>query len=637
MALIGLHDVTVAFGGPKILENITLQIEKNQRVCLLGRNGAGKSTLMRVLHGDIAPDSGEVRRQQGLIVSLLEQNLPQIKGKSVFEVIASESGPVGESLSKYHKLNKKLSENHSKPEMNELHTIQHSLDISDGWKLQRQIEKVISLLSLEADAQFEKLSGGQKRRVLLAKALSVEPDLILLDEPTNHLDIDSITWLEDFIMRLGITLLFVTHDRMFLRRLATRIIELDRGALVDWSCNYDTFIKRKQATLDSEENEWGRFDKKLAQEEMWIRKGIKARRTRNEGRVRALNKMREERAKRRERIGTVSMQLQNAEKSGRMVIKAKNISFAYSGNLIIKDLTTTILRGDKIGIIGLNGSGKTTLINLLPGKLSPCSGTLLLGTNLEILYFDQLRDLIDDQKTVQENVLPNGEIVCVNGKNKHIIGYLRDFLFTPQRAKTPACDLSGGEKNRLALAKLFTKKSNLLFFDEPTNDLDTETLELLEELLIEYQGTVILVSHDRTFLNNIVTSVMVMEGEGIVKEYIGGYDDWLSQKLKNKPGKKTAADNETKKIPRKSSPPWGTIVPQNKLSYKEKRELENLPEKIEHMEQELQQLQEKMADPHYYSVKGNIAEARKRLKTLESELSEAYVRWESLDGLGRRR
>lgn len=629
MALISLHDVSVAFGGPKILENITLQIEKKQRVCLLGRNGAGKSTLMRVLHGDIAPDSGEVRRQRGLKVSLLEQKLPQIKGKSVFEVIASESGSTGESLSEYRKLNKKLSENHSKSEMNELHTIQHSLDICDGWKVQRQIEKGISLLSLEADAEFGKLSGGQKRRVLLAKALSVEPDMLLLDEPTNHLDIDSITWMEDFIMRLGITLLFVTHDRMFLRRLATRIIEIDRGALVDWLCNYDTFIKRKRATLDAEENGWGRFDKKLAQEEVWIRKGIKARRTRNEGRVRALNKMREERAKRRERIGAVSMQLQNAERSGRMVIKTKNISFAYTGKLIIKDLTTTIIRGDKIGIIGPNGSGKTTLINLLSGKLPPCTGTLRLGTNLEIIYFDQLRDLIDDQKTVRENVLPNGDIVCVNGKNKHIIGYLRDFLFTPQRAKTPVCNLSGGEKNRLALAKLFTKKSNLLIFDEPTNDLDTETLELLEELLIEYQGTVLLVSHDRTFLNNIVTSVMVMEGEGVVKEYIGGYDDWVSQKMINKTEKKTAADNATKKRTGKISPPC-------KLSYKEKRELESIPEKIEHMELEWRQLHEKMADPRFYSIKGNIIEARKRLKTLESDLSEAYERWEGLEGLGRR-
>lgn len=629
MALISLHDVSVAFGGPKILENITLQIEKNQRVCLLGRNGAGKSTIMRVLHGDIAPDRGEVRRQQGLKVSLLEQKLPQIKGKSVFEVIASESGSTGEHLNEYRKLNKKLSENYSKSEMNELHTIQHSLDICDGWKVQRQVEKGISLLSLEADAEFEELSGGRKRRVLLAKALSVEPDLLLLDEPTNHLDIDSITWMEDFIMRMGITLLFVTHDRMFLRRIATRVVELDRGALADWSCNYDTFIKRKQATLDAEENGWERFDKKLAQEEVWIRKGIKARRTRNEGRVRALNKMREERAKRRERIGAVSMQLQNAERSGRMVIKTKNISFAYTGKLIIKDLTTTIIRGDKIGIIGPNGSGKTTLINLLLGKLPPRSGTLQLGTNLEIIYFDQLRELIDDQKTVRENVLPNGDIVCLNGKNKHIIGYLRDFLFTPQRAKTPVYNLSGGEKNRLALAKLFTKKSNLLIFDEPTNDLDTETLELLEVLLIEYQGTVLLVSHDRTFLNNIVTSIMVMEGEGVVKEYIGGYDDWVSQKMINKPVKKTAADNATKKR-------GGKILLQRKLSYKEKRELESIPEKIEHLEQELQQLHEKMAEPRFYSIKGNILEARKRLKTLESDLSEAYERWESLEDLGRR-
>lgn len=626
MALISLHDVSVAFGGPKILENITLQIEKNQRVCLLGRNGAGKTTLMRILHGDIAPDCGEVRRQQGLKVSILEQKLPLIKGKSVFEVIASEFGSTGESLSEYRKLNNKLSKNPSKSEMNRLHTFQRSLDICDGWKIQLQVEKGISLLSLNADDEFEELSGGRKRRVLLAKALSVEPDLLLLDEPTNHLDIDSITWMEDFIMRLGITLLFVTHDRMFLRRLATRIIELDRGALVDWSCNYDIFIKRKQATLDAEENEWGRFDKKLAQEEVWIRKGIKARRTRNEGRVRALKKMREERAKRRERTGAVSMQLQNAGRSGRMVIKTKNIRFAYTDKIIIKDLTVTIMRGDKIGIIGPNGSGKTTLLNLLCGKLPGYSGTLQSGTNLEIIYFDQLRDLIDDQKTVQENVLPNGDIVSVNGKNKHVIGYLQDFLFTPQSAKTPVCNLSGGEKNRLALAKLFTKQSNLLIFDEPTNDLDTETLELLEELLVDYQGTVLLVSHDRTFLNNIVTSIMVMEGEGVVKEYIGGYDDWLTMKKPDKPQKKTSTGKSAKKSTGKTSP-------QRKLSYKEKRELESIPGKIERLEQEWQQLHEKMADPQFYSIKGNITETRKRLKVLESELSEAYERWERLEGL----
>ncbi len=627
MALISLHNISVAFGGPNILEDITLQIEKNQRVCLLGRNGVGKSTLMQILHGDIAPDCGEIRKQQGVKLSLLEQKIPDIKGKTVFEVIADIFGPVSKKLIEYYQLNAQLSDNLSEAEIKKLHSIQQALDISDGWKIQKQVEKAISLLSLDANANFEQLSGGQKRRVLLAKALANEPDLLLLDEPTNHLDIDSITWLENLLIRLGITLLFVTHDRMFLKKLATRIIELDRGTLVDWSCDYETFLDRKQAVLDAEEGEWARFDKKLAQEEVWIRKGLKARRTRNEGRVRSLIKMRNERAKRRERTGTVSMQLHNADKSGRFVIKARKISFAYTDLPTIINLTTTILRGDKVGIIGPNGSGKTTLINLLLGKLTSSTGSIDLGTNLEIIYFDQLRKLIDDQKTVQQNVLPNGDMVCINGKNKHVLGYLRDFLFTPQKAKTPVCDLSGGEKNRLALAKLFTQKSNLLVFDEPTNDLDSETLELLEELLIDYQGTVLLVSHDRTFLNNIVTSIMVMEGDGIVKEYVGGYDDWIDQKKLNKPETKKDADNK------KSKKNLNKPSQKRKLSYNEKRELESLPEKIEQLEQKLEQLHEQMAEPEFYSVKGNVIDAQKKVKILEMDLAEAYEKWEVLEGL----
>jgi ATP-binding cassette subfamily F protein uup len=627
MALISLHNISVAFGGPNILEDITLQIEKNQRVCLLGRNGVGKSTLMRIIHGNIASDSGEVRKQQGVKVSCLEQQVPEIKGKDVFEVIAEEFGTVSKSLIEYRQLNTRLVDALSDIEIKRLHSVRHSLDTGDGWKVQQQVEKVISLLSLDADADFEQLSGGQKRRVLLAKAFANEPDLLLLDEPTNHLDIDSITWLEDLLIRLGVTLLFVTHDRMFLKKLATRIIELDRGRLVDWSCDYETFLIRKQAVLNAEDGEWTRFDRKLAQEEVWIRKGLKARRTRNEGRVRALEKMREERAKRRERVGTVSMTLQDADKSGRLVIKAKNISFAYTDLPIITNFTTTILRGDKVGIIGPNGSGKTTLINLLLGELTSSAGTLDLGANLEIIYFDQLRNLIDDQKTVQQNVLPNGEIVTINGNNKHIMGYLKDFLFTPEEAKTPVSDLSGGEKNRLALAKLFTKKSNLLVFDEPTNDLDTDTLELLEELLINYKGTVLLVSHDRAFLNNIVTSILVMEGNGVVKEYVGGYDDWIDQKKLNKSEKKVDSDNIKQKIIKKP-------LQKRKLSYNEKRELESLPKNIEQMEQELEQLHEQMADPEFYSVKGNIADAQKKAKTLEENLAEAYKRWEILDDLG---
>lgn len=624
MALISLHNISVAFGGPNILENITLQIEKNQRICLLGRNGTGKSTLIRVLSEKIVPDSGEVRKQQGVKISYLEQTVPEITGETVYEIIAGEFGTIGQNLKKYYALNRQQSATLSNEKIKRLIAIQNTLEKNDGLAIQQQVEKSLSLLSLDGDVKFEKLSGGQKRRTLIAKALAREPDLLLLDEPTNHLDIDTIIWLEDLLLRLGITMLFVTHDRMFLKRLATRIIELDCGMLVDWSCDYDTFLKRKQALLDAEENEWARFDKKLAQEEVWIRRGLKARRTRNEGRVRALKRMRNERAQRRERPSAVSMKLQDAENSGRLVIKARNISFTYGDAPLISNFTTTILRGDKVGIIGPNGSGKTTLINLLLGHLPIGTGSLQQGTNLEIIYFDQLRDLIDEKKTVQQNVLPNGDIVNINGKNKHIMGYLKDFLFTPEKAKTPVGKLSGGEKNRLALAKLFTKKSNLLAFDEPTNDLDTETLELLEELLVEYTGTVLLASHDRIFLDNIVTSILVMEGNGYVKEYVGGYNDWIVQK-KLLLSEKVPLNKTKKRIVKPS--------PKRKMSYNEKRELESLPQLIEQMEGEREQVHEKMADPEFYIIKGNIVDAQKRLKSLEDRLTKAYERWEALENL----
>ena len=624
MALLSLHDICVAFGGSNILDGLTFQIEKKQRVCLLGRNGAGKTTLMRIINGEIIPDSGEVRRQKGLRVACLPQKLPVIHGKTVFEVIADTFSCIGKHVTVYSNLQTRLSKDLSDEELKILHDAQHQMDDHDGWVIHQKIEKVISLLQLDSRALFNTLSGGQKRRVLLGNALVNEPDLLLLDEPTNHIDLDSIIWLEDFLIRTGITLLFVTHDRMFLRKMATRIIELDRGLTSDWSCNYDTFVKRKQAVMEAEEKEWKRFDKKLAQEEVWIRRGIKARRTRNEGRVRALKKMREERALRRELAGTVSMNLQNTEKSGRLVLKAKDLTFNYTDTCIVRNFSTTILRGDRIGIIGPNGSGKTTLINLLLGQLSPQNGSVQLGTNIQVVYFDQLRDLIDETMSVQENVLPNGEMVEINGKSKHIMSYLQDFLFTPEKAKTPVCDLSGGEKNRLALAKLFTKKSNLLVFDEPTNDLDIETLELLEELLVEYSGTILLVSHDREFLNNIVTSVIVIKGEGTIGEYVGGYDSWLNQK-------KNDCSNEKIKVIKTEKKRSAKISQKPKLSYNEKRELDALPNKIEMLENEIEGLNKKLIDPEIYKIKESIVELQAKLSSLEQELSHTYERWEELE------
>ncbi|MCB0258360.1 MAG: ATP-binding cassette domain-containing protein, partial [Calditrichaeota bacterium] len=484
-------------------------------------------------------------------------------------------------------------------------------------------------MSLDPDWDYTALSGGQKRRVLLAAALVSEPDLLLLDEPTNHLDITTIAWMEEFLLRENLTLLFVTHDRMLLRRLATRIVELDNGVLYDWSCDYDTFLQRKQALLDAQEKEWARFDKKLAQEEVWIRQGIKARRTRNEGRVRALKQMREARRKRRQAPGSASMKLAEAQQSGNLVIEAQGLAYSYDNQPLIQDFSTIITRGDKIGIIGPNGCGKTTLLNLLLGYLAPHAGTVRHGTNLAIRYYDQLREQIDESKTVWENVLPNGDTVTINGNSKHIIPYLQDFLFTPDRAKTPVTHLSGGERNRLLLARLFTQPANLLVLDEPTNDLDAETLELLEELLVNFQGTLLLISHDRTFLNNVVTSTLVFEGEGRIAEYVGGYDDWIEQQQRQ-----TSADGETDKIDKKALYLEEKKARQKKkLSFKEAREMEALPGMIESLEAEQAQLQGKLADHTFYQDKSAVAAARARLAELETALAETYARWEYLESL----
>jgi ATP-binding cassette subfamily F protein uup len=592
MALLSLRNVSLAFGGPRLLDQVELQIEPGERVCLLGRNGEGKSTLLRLIKGEIEPDDGQVIRQQGLRVSRLPQEVPRDQTGTVADQVAEG-----------------------------LEDASHPATGSD-----HRVQAIISRMGLDPDARFEDLSSGMKRRVLLAQALVSQPDILLLDEPTNHLDIDAIRWLESFLPRAGGTLIFVTHDRVFLEKLATRIVELDRGQLYDWACDYPTFLNRRDEVLHAEARQAELFDKRLAQEEVWIRKGIQARRTRNEGRVRALKAMRVERTKRRERIGTAKITSQDSERSGALVVEAKDVSFGYGGAPVIRELTATIMRGDKVGIIGPNAAGKTTLIRLLLGESTPNGGSIRLGTRLEVAYFDQLKATLDEEKTVQQNI-SDYDMIPINGQSRHVIGYLQDFLFAPERSRSLVKYLSGGERSRLLLARLFTKPSNLLVLDEPTNDLDVETLELLESLLVEYQGTVLLVSHDRAFLNGVATSTLAIEPDGQVKDYDGGYDDYLRQKSAQ-PAVEVTAKNST---PATAEPSREKV---KKLSFKERRELESLPARIEALETEIQQMHEAMADPAFYKRDGAaIAQTNSRLADLESELAAVYERWETLEGV----
>jgi len=627
MPLITLRNIQLGFGGPLLLDGLNLNIERGERLCLLGRNGAGKSSLMKLIAGELPADDGERVVEKGARIVRLTQEVPAGLSGSVFDVVAAGLGKMGELVREYHHIILALATDSSPKLLEQLERVQHELEAVNGWQTEQQVETVISRLGLDADLEFAELSGGLKRRVLLAQALVLAPDLLLLDEPTNHLDIASIEWLEEFMLAYPGTLLFVTHDRMFLRKLATRIIELDRGALTDWPGDYENFLRRKEERLHAEELENARFDKKLAQEEVWIRQGIKARRTRNEGRVRALKSMRDERRQRREQVGKVKMELQGAERSGKLVVEAEHVDYAWDDKPVIRDFSTTILRGDKIGIIGPNGSGKSTLLGLLLDRLKPDSGNIRFGTKIEVAYFDQLRAALDEDKSVRDNVGEGSDKVEVNGRSKHVIGYLQDFLFTPERANTPVRALSGGERNRLLLAKLFTKPCNVLVMDEPTNDLDAETLELLEELLLDYQGTLLLVSHDRAFLNNVVSSTLVFEGNGRVAEYVGGYDDWLRQ------SKPTGSANKKAEKPVPTGK--GATEPkpaQKKLSYKDQRELELLPKRIEELEAELEAIQAKMADPAFYQDGGDeIAVTTQRMETVELELAGAYERWQELE------
>ncbi len=638
MALLKFTNVSLAFGVTPLLDGVSWQIERGERVCIIGRNGTGKSSLLRIVKGEQQADDGEVWRAPALKIGELPQELPRADDRSVFDVVAAGLAGVGELLAEYHHLTQDTS---GELDMERLMHVQQELEARDGWRLQQLVESTLSRLQLPAEKTLAELSGGWRRRVLLAQALVAEPDLLLLDEPTNHLDIGAIAWLEDALRGYPGAVLFITHDRAFLQALATRILELDRGNLIDWQGDYASFLVHKEQQLAAEETANALFDKRLAQEEVWIRQGIKARRTRNEGRVRALKAMRNERSERRERQGKANLLLETADKSGKQVILAEHMSYAHpGGEPLIRDLTLMIQRGDRIGLLGPNGSGKTTLLKLLLGDLQSTAGKIQYGTKLEIAYFDQLRLQLEPEKTVIDNLAEGREFITINGQDRHVLSYLGDFLFSPQRARTPVKALSGGERARLLLAKLFSKPANLLVLDEPTNDLDVETLELLEEVLLSFEGTVLMVSHDRAFLDNVVTSTLVFEGAGRVQEYVGGYHDWLRQGGSPRLlGVQTREDGKSAQPASKSEPaPVATPVAataapaKRKLSYKEQRELDALPGAIETAEIELEALQTAIADPGFYQLPAEVSRGKlARMEALQAELDRLIERWAELE------
>jgi len=627
MPLITLQNVDFSVGGPLLLEKAELSIEPGERIALIGRNGAGKSTLLKLLSGDHKPDDGEVRVQQGVRVTRLEQEVPHGAAGSVFDVVADGLGELGQWLAEFHHLS------HAEVFDGEaLGNVQAKIDAANGWGLDQRVSETLTKLDLDGEAEFGRLSGGMKRRVLLARALVSSPDVLLLDEPTNHLDIEAIDWLEAFLKGWSGSVVFVTHDRRFLRALATRIVEIDRGQVTSWPGDWANYERRREERLNAQAQENARFDKLLAQEEVWIRQGIKARRTRDEGRVRRLKAMRNERSERRELSGNVKMEAAQGVSSGKKVIDVKDISFAFGDRTMVRDFTTTILRGDRIGLIGPNGSGKTTLLKLLLGELQPQKGEVNAGTNLQIAYFDQYRAVLREDWSAIENVAEGRDFLEFNGKRKHVHAYLQDFMFTPERARAPITRLSGGERNRLLLAKLFAQPSNLLVMDEPTNDLDVETLELLEELLGDYTGTLLLVSHDRDFIDNVVTSTLVMEGDGVIGEYVGGYTDW--QRYAASVATPAAAPVAK---PAAAAPAAAAAAapatPKRKLAYKEARELEQLPKTIEKLEGDVEGLTAAMNDPSFYTrSSAEVTAHTQQLAKVQAELDAAYARWEELEG-----
>ena len=633
MPLLSLQKVSLAFGHLPLFEEADLQIESGERIALIGRNGAGKSSLLRVLSGEQPPDAGTIWREPGLRVSRLEQDVPAAGDRTVFAEVASGLGELGALVSEYHQAAVRVSETHDAADMERLGALQHHLEERDGWRLEQKVEHIVSRLSLPAERRMDQLSGGWRRRALLGRALVSEPHLLLLDEPTNHLDIDAIRWLEEYLQGYPGALLFVTHDRAFLTAIATRIVELDRGRFTSWPGSYTNYLQKKEAALDAEARELERLDKKLLKEEAWLRQGVKARRTRNEGRVRALMALRAERAAYRAQSGTVRLAVDNGQGSGKLVFEAERVSKSFGGRVVVRDYSQRILRGDRVGLIGPNGSGKTTLLRLLLGELAPDSGEVRRGARLQVAYFDQQREQLDPDATLADSVNEGNTTVIVNGQPRHVVGYLADFLFPRERVQSPVRSLSGGERNRLMLARLFAKPANVLVLDEPTNDLDIETLELLEELIGGFDGTVLLVSHDRAFLDNIVTSTVAFEGDGRVREYVGGWEDYLRQSAGRQVGASAGREDRESGGPGPAVTAAGSRPGEKrKLSFNEQREFDALPARIEALESEQRSLTTEMEAPDFYkSGAERIKAVMARLEVVGGELEALLARWLELD------